>query len=59
MEILSRLGVSISVNAINDAIKSLSRDISDTVRKLASTLLYASAYDNFDVDLMACADTIW
>ncbi|KAL4245543.1 hypothetical protein ABKN59_010509 [Abortiporus biennis] len=49
IDVLSRLGVSISVEAINDAITSLSAEAMKSI--LGSTLLAAYAYDNFDVDL--------
>lgn len=50
-EVLSRMGVSVLMTAIYDAIDSLSNNAKHTVQQLSQTLTAAYAYDNFDVDL--------
>ncbi|KAG1862648.1 hypothetical protein F4604DRAFT_1929403 [Suillus subluteus] len=51
IETLERMGVSVSVNAIFAATRSLSVQTHHTLRSLGQSLLAAYAYDNFDVDL--------
>ncbi|KAG2051583.1 hypothetical protein BDR06DRAFT_850746, partial [Suillus hirtellus] len=58
IETLSRMGVSISVHAINAAIMSLSAESRHAIRALGQTLLAAYAYDNFDVDLKKTVHTV-
>ena len=50
-ELLARLGFSISVSNINNAIKQLSANAEDACQRLARTLLALFAYDNLDIDL--------
>ncbi|KAG1846521.1 hypothetical protein C8R48DRAFT_616294, partial [Suillus tomentosus] len=58
IETLSRMGVSISVHAINAAITSLSAESRHAIQALGQTLLAAYAYDNFDVDLKKTVHTV-
>ncbi|KAG2344671.1 hypothetical protein BDR05DRAFT_975433 [Suillus weaverae] len=51
IETLSRMGISVSVHAINAAITSLSAESHRAIRALGQTLLAAYAYDNFDIDM--------
>ncbi|KAG1729207.1 uncharacterized protein EDB91DRAFT_1028323, partial [Suillus paluster] len=51
IDTLARIGISISTDAINAAVKSLSVESQNTIRDLGQTLLASYAYDNFDVDL--------
>lgn len=58
VEVLSRLGISISIHAIHDAIKSLSNEAYHTIRELGQTLTAGYAYDNFDIDIKTSVPTI-
>ncbi|KAJ3553994.1 hypothetical protein NM688_g3331 [Phlebia brevispora] len=58
VEVLSRLGVSISIDAIDDAINALSIQANETIRRLGQTLTVAYAYDNFDMDFKISVPTI-
>ncbi|KAJ3482608.1 hypothetical protein NLI96_g6866 [Meripilus lineatus] len=58
IEVLSRLGISISINAVNDAITSLSKKCAVKLRDLGQTLLAAYAYDNLDIDLKTSVPTV-
>lgn len=58
IEVLSRMGISISLGAIQDAITSLSKDAIQNIRDLGQTLMFAYAFDNFDVDLKSSIPTI-
>lgn len=49
LELLSHAGVSISLSSIHSAIKSLSKEASDNLRKSFRTLTMGVAYDNFDM----------
>ncbi|KAF9234053.1 hypothetical protein BU15DRAFT_66045 [Melanogaster broomeanus] len=51
IDTLARLGVSISTDSINRAIRSLSAESQNALRELGQSLLASYAYDNFDVDL--------
>ena len=51
IETLARMGISISVNAIHQAITSLSMKSAKVLHDLGQTLLAFYAYNNFDVDL--------
>ena len=51
IETMSRMGLSISVDAIHDAIRSLSAQSCQALRNVGQTLLAAYTYDNFDVSL--------
>ena len=57
-EVMQRIGISISINAIHNAIVSLSLDAAKHIRKLGQTLLVAYAYDNFDVNLKSAKPTL-
>ncbi|KAM6504356.1 hypothetical protein JOM56_001299, partial [Amanita muscaria] len=48
---LARIGISISMNAILLAVKSLSNEACHLLQMLGQTLLAGYAYDNFDVNL--------
>lgn len=58
VEVLARMGISISISSIHDAIVSLSNKAQETVWKLGETLTVAYAYDNFDVDLKSSVPTV-
>ena len=51
VEFLSRIGLSISRTAIDDAVANLSRESARRMRDLGWTRLASVAYDNFDVEL--------
>jgi hypothetical protein len=51
IETLVRMGISISVNVIHQAIMSLSTKSAKVLRNLGQSLLAFYAYNNFDVDL--------
>ncbi|KAJ3559556.1 hypothetical protein NM688_g272 [Phlebia brevispora] len=58
IETLSRVGITISQNAIHEAIRSLSRESQEKIASLGQTLTVAYAYDNFDVDLKHSVPTL-
>jgi hypothetical protein len=51
IDTLSRIGISISTDSINAAIRSLSAESQNTLRSIGKSLLASYTYDNFDVDL--------
>ncbi|KAG2041279.1 hypothetical protein BDR03DRAFT_979686 [Suillus americanus] len=51
IDTLSRIGISISTDSINAAIRSLSAESQNTLQSIGKSLLASYAYDNFDVDL--------
>lgn len=51
VDTLARLGISISTDSINAAVRSLSAESQISLRNLGRSLLASYAYDNFDVDL--------
>ncbi|KAG1906319.1 uncharacterized protein F5891DRAFT_1182571 [Suillus fuscotomentosus] len=51
IDTLARIGISISTDSINAAIRSLSTESQNTLQTLGKSLLASYAYDNFDVDL--------
>ena len=57
-ELLSRIGVSISTGAINEAVSSLSKEAEAEVRRLGRTQLASYAYDNLDIDLKHSVPTV-
>ncbi|KAG2060973.1 hypothetical protein BDR06DRAFT_979247 [Suillus hirtellus] len=57
IETMSRMGFSISVHAIHDAICALSAQSCHALQYLGQTLLAAYAYDNFDVHLKSTVPT--
>ena len=50
IDALVHMGVSILINAIHDAVRSLSLETYDTLQRMGQTLLIAYVYDNFDID---------
>ncbi|KZT68863.1 hypothetical protein DAEQUDRAFT_670600, partial [Daedalea quercina L-15889] len=58
VELLSRVGLSISCSAIDDTITSLSRESARATRQLGRTRCVAVAYDNFDVELKTDVPTV-
>ncbi|KIK80293.1 hypothetical protein PAXRUDRAFT_159026, partial [Paxillus rubicundulus Ve08.2h10] len=57
IETLACMGISVSVDAINAAVRSLSAESHRAIQSLGRTLLAAYAYDNFDVDLKSVDHT--
>lgn len=51
VELLSRLGISITTSSINRSVRSLTSESVVELQKLGRTLLTAYAYDNVDIDL--------
>ncbi|KAH9919663.1 hypothetical protein B0H21DRAFT_702085 [Amylocystis lapponica] len=58
VELLSRIGISVSRSAIDDAISSLSREAASDIKELGRTCCTAYAYDNFDVDIKHVTPTV-
>ncbi|KAF9817385.1 hypothetical protein IEO21_03526 [Rhodonia placenta] len=58
IELLSRIGVSISQTAIRDAITSLSKESAVALKQLGRTLLAGFAFDNFDIEIKQATPTI-
>ncbi|KAJ7198168.1 hypothetical protein GGX14DRAFT_374434 [Mycena pura] len=50
IETLAHMGISISSDAIENAVHSLSRETHRTLRAMGETLLVGYAYDNFDIN---------
>ncbi|KZP14845.1 hypothetical protein FIBSPDRAFT_751267 [Athelia psychrophila] len=50
IDVLAHMGVSISVDAIHNAVRSLLTETYITIRDMGRTLLIVYAYDNFDID---------
>ena len=57
IETLARIGISISTETINAAVRSLSIESAKKLRTLGQSLLAAYAYDNFDIDLKSHVPT--
>ena len=57
-ELLSRIGVSISSGAINEAVSSLSKEAEADIRHLGRTQLASYTYDNLDIDLKHSVPTV-
>lgn len=55
---LSHAGLSVAPTSINSAIKSLSKEAGDRLRKSAQTLTMAFAYDNFDMSFKVAEPTV-
>ncbi|EPQ50063.1 hypothetical protein GLOTRDRAFT_51073 [Gloeophyllum trabeum ATCC 11539] len=55
---LAHMGISISVDAIQDAVKSLDRESCRKRRALGQTRLASYAYDNFDINFTTSAPTV-
>ncbi|KIK76013.1 hypothetical protein PAXRUDRAFT_78457, partial [Paxillus rubicundulus Ve08.2h10] len=49
IKVLAHAGLSISLSSIHNAVTSMSKEISSTIRKEVRTLHAAFAYDNFDI----------
>ncbi|KAI5982251.1 hypothetical protein EDD15DRAFT_2181145 [Pisolithus albus] len=58
IDTLARIGVSISTETVNGAIRSLSAESQNHLQTLGQTLLASYAYDNFDVDLKPYTPTV-
>jgi len=58
IDVLARLGISISTDAINSAIRSLSVESQNMLQHLGQSRLASYAYDNFDVDLKTHVPTV-
>ncbi|KAJ6467053.1 hypothetical protein C8R47DRAFT_1179942 [Mycena vitilis] len=50
IETLAHMGISISPDAIDNAVRSLSRETYETLRAMGQTFLVGYAYDNFDIN---------
>ncbi|KAG2743119.1 hypothetical protein P692DRAFT_201841915 [Suillus brevipes Sb2] len=57
IETMARMGLSISVDAIHNTVRSLSAESSHALQYLGQTLLAAYAYDNFDINLKSTVPT--
>ncbi|KAH7904953.1 hypothetical protein BJ138DRAFT_1138408 [Hygrophoropsis aurantiaca] len=57
IESMARMGLSISVDAIHDAIRSLSAQSHRALQSLGQSLLAAYAYDNFNINLKSTVPT--
>jgi hypothetical protein len=57
IDTLARMGISISMSAIHQAVTSLSAESAEALHRLGQTLLVVYAYDNFDVNLKASIPT--
>src|SRR6267154_6526899 len=51
VDTIARIAISISMDSIHSAIKSLSIESQNTMHDLGRSLLASYAYDNFDVDI--------
>ncbi|KAG2351076.1 hypothetical protein BDR07DRAFT_1321552, partial [Suillus spraguei] len=58
IETLSQMGICVSIDSINTAILSLSKEAHCGIAALGRTLLTSYAYDNFDVDLKSTVHTV-
>ncbi|KAF4607335.1 hypothetical protein EYR38_001396 [Pleurotus pulmonarius] len=58
IEVPARIGVSISTTSINDAVTSLSKESSTSLRRLGKTLTTSFAYDNVDIELKHTVPTL-
>lgn len=57
VELLSRLGVSLTTTSINNMVKNLSKESIIEMKMLGRTLLASYAYDNVDIDLKHATPT--
>ncbi|KAJ7810658.1 hypothetical protein B0H13DRAFT_1667395 [Mycena leptocephala] len=55
IETLARMGISISLDSIHNAVHSLSRETFNRLRTMGQTLLVGYAYDNFDIGVAVSA----
>lgn len=58
VELLADMGVSISTTAINEAVKSLSKESAIEMQQLGQSLQAVYAYDNLDIDLKHSTPTL-
>lgn len=58
IHMLSHMGISISVNAVHDAVRSLSKETYYTLQNMGQTLLISYGYDNFDIDFKRSVSTV-
>ncbi|KAJ7192666.1 hypothetical protein GGX14DRAFT_577968 [Mycena pura] len=58
VETLARMGISISVDSIRNAVHSLSRETYHRLRDMGQTLLVSYAYDNFDINFPNVVPTV-
>ncbi|KAJ7906377.1 hypothetical protein B0H13DRAFT_1462818, partial [Mycena leptocephala] len=58
IEALVRMGISISVDSINSAVHSLSRETYERLRTMGRSLLVSYAYDNFDINFPNLVPTV-
>ncbi|KIK82600.1 hypothetical protein PAXRUDRAFT_710260, partial [Paxillus rubicundulus Ve08.2h10] len=58
IETLAHAGLSISIKSIDNAVASVSKEISNRIKKSAQTLRSSFAYDNFDIDFKTWQPTL-
>ncbi|KAI5998575.1 hypothetical protein EDD15DRAFT_2161421, partial [Pisolithus albus] len=58
IETLLCIGISVSVETINAAVRSLSAESQSQIQVLGRSLLACYAYDNFDIDLKSHVPTV-
>ncbi|KAJ6540519.1 hypothetical protein B0H19DRAFT_959500, partial [Mycena capillaripes] len=58
IETLARMGISISLDSIHNAVHSLSRETFERLRTMGQTLLVSYAYDNFDINFPHAIPTV-
>src|SRR5882762_9868670 len=58
IDALAHMGITVSHNAVHDAIHSLSLETYETLRNMGQTLLVAYAYNNFDIDFKTHVPTV-
>ncbi|KAJ7200531.1 hypothetical protein GGX14DRAFT_571939 [Mycena pura] len=58
IETLARMGISISVDSIHNAVHSLSQETHERLRAMGRSLLVSYAYDNFDINFPNVVPTV-
>ncbi|EPQ50052.1 hypothetical protein GLOTRDRAFT_51116 [Gloeophyllum trabeum ATCC 11539] len=58
IQALAHMGISISVNTVEKAVTSLSKETRSKLRALGQTFLASYAYDNFDINFSTSSSTI-
>ena len=58
IQALAHMGISISVNAIHNAIHSLSKETFHTLCAMGKSLLVTYVYDNFNIDFITLVPTV-
>ncbi|KAF9225045.1 hypothetical protein BS17DRAFT_795313 [Gyrodon lividus] len=58
IETLAHAGLSVSIKSIENAVGSVSKEVSNHIRKAAKTLWAVFAYDNFDIDFKMLQPTL-